>query len=355
MPAPATPSRLGLVPLLRQHALLAGLALIYFLGSSWLNVRYMTDSAEKGVGAALGSFFLSVPQMIFFVLFWRLLHLTYVDRAPDRLARLKAEVRAFLAQRDRILGGVLGLGLMVVVMLSFTQMKNLIPTLNPFSWDMAFMQLDAALHFGQLPHVFLQAVFGGHYAISFFTGIYNVWLMLMYFMMLAACFMRPESRVRMQFMLAFVLTWAVGGNLLATVFSSAGPVYFSQLGLGDTYAPLMEALRAHAATGALTVVETQDLLWTLYSRPEQMNLISAFPSMHVGSSVLMAIFAFRWHRLAGIAVSIFAAAMMIGSVLLAWHYAVDGYAGALVAVLCWILAGWILRVPGIILRPADQG
>lgn len=355
MPAQTKPMRLGLVQLLRQHALLAGLALIYFLGSSWLSAHYMTDTREKDVGAALGSFFLSVPQMVFFVLFWRLLQLTYADRAPDRFARLKAEVLAFLAQRDRLIGGVLGLGLMVVVMLSFTQMKNLIPALNPFSWDLAFMKLDTALHFGQPPHVYLQAIFGGHYAISFFTGIYNVWLLLMYFMMLAACFMRPESRVRMQFMLAFVLTWAIGGNLLATIFSSAGPVYFTQLGLGDTYAPLMDLLRAHAATGALTVVETQDLLWTLHSRPAPVNLISAFPSMHVGSSVLMAIFAFHWHRLAGIAVSVFAAAMMIGSILLAWHYAVDGYAGALIAVLCWWVAGLILRLPGTILRPADQG
>lgn len=328
--------------------------MVYFLGSSWLSAQYLTETREKDVGAALGSFVLSVPQMVFFVLFWRLLHLTYADRAPDRFVRLKAEVLAFLAQRDRLIGGVLGLALMVVVMLSFTQMKNLIPALHPFSWDLAFMKLDTALHFGQPPHVYLQAIFGGHYAISFFTGIYNVWLLLMYFMMLAACFMRPESRVRMQFMLAFVLTWAVGGNLLATVFSSAGPVYFARLGLGDTYTPLMDALRAHAATGALTVVETQDLLWTMYSRPERVNLISAFPSMHVGSSVLMAIFAFRWHRYAGLAITAFAAAMMIGSVLLAWHYAVDGYAGALIAVLCWWVAGLILNLSGTTPHPADQ-
>lgn len=353
MPAPMTPKPLSLAQVLRQHALLASLALAYFLGSTWLSVRYLTSTREGDVGAALGSFFLSVPQMVFFVLFWRLLKLTYVDRAPDRLARLKAEVLAFLAQRDRMIGGVLALGLMVVIMLSFTQMKNLIPTLNPFSWDMTFMKLDRALHFGR-PDVYLQAIFGGHYTISFFTGIYNVWLPLMYFMMLAACFLRPESRVRMQFLLAFVLTWGIGGNLLATVFSSAGPAYYARLGLGDTYDALMTALRAHAATGALTVVETQDLLWKLYSRPEPVNLISAFPSMHVGSSVLMAIFAFRWHRFAGTAVSVFAAAMMIGSVLLGWHYAVDGYAGALIAGLCWWSAGRILRLPGISLRLSDQ-
>lgn len=352
MPTSVTPSRLDLVQVFRLHALIICLALAYYVGSTWLSAHYLTDTREKDVFAALRSFFLSVPQIIFFVLFWRLLHLTYVDRAPDRFARLKAEVFAFLAQRDRLAGGFLALVLMVMVMLSFSQMKNLIPALNPFSWDMTFMQIDTALHFGNPPHVYLQAVFGWHYVVSFFTGIYNVWLLLVYFMMLTACFMRPESRVRMQFMLAFILTWAVGGNLLATVFSSAGPVYFARLGLGDTYEALMEALRAHAATGALSVVDTQDLLWKMYSRPERVNIISAFPSMHVGSSVLMAIFAFRWHHLAGIVMSIFAMAMMIGSVLLGWHYAVDGYAGALVAGLCWWVAGRVVRPARTALGPA---
>lgn len=337
---PTTQLRLGQV--LRLHLTLAAIALAYFLGSSWLSTKYITGARQTNLTAALGSFFQSVPQLIILILFWRLLRLTYVDRVPDRFARLKAEVRAFLTQRDRMVGGVLAFVLMTVIMLSFAQMKNLIPRLRPFSWDLTFMQLDKALHFGILPHVYLNPIFGGHYAISFFTGIYNVWLLVLYFTMLTAAFLRPENRARMQFLLAFVFTWAIGGNLLATVFSSAGPAYFARLGLGDSYAALMEGLRAHAATGALSVVETQDLLWTLYSRPESLNYISAFPSMHVASAVLMAIFAFRWNLIAGVAMSSFAVALMIGSVLLGWHYAVDGYAGALVAVLCWLVAGRLL-------------
>ena len=38
--------------------------------------------------------------------------------------------------------------------------------------------------------------------------------------------------------------------------------------------------------------------------------------------------------------------VLLGSVLLAWHYAVDGYAGAMIALACWWLAGlWVKRSP----------
>jgi membrane-associated phospholipid phosphatase len=41
--------------------------------------------------------------------------------------------------------------------------------------------------------------------------------------------------------------------------------------------------------------------------------------------------------------AVFAAIIAVGSVLLAWHYAVDGYAGAAIALACWWLAGRLAR------------
>jgi membrane-associated phospholipid phosphatase len=207
------------------------------------------------------------------------------------------------------------------------------------------MELDRMLHLGQLPHEYVLPLFGGPYLLSLFTGLYNIWLFMMYFVLLIACFLRPSSMVRMQYLFAFVFTWAVGGNLVATLFSSAGPVYYGLLGLGDIYDPLLRHLAEHAETGFVTVIETQNLLWQFHTMEESVNGISAFPSMHVASSVLMAIFAFSWCRLAGYLMSAFALLIMIGSVLLAWHYAVDGYVGAAIAYLSWRTAGWLVRLP----------
>lgn len=330
-------------PLVRRHALLAGLVLVYFTFSAWLAKAVGVPVNDDAGWVLFKHFLLKLPQMAFFVLFWRLVVLTYVKKVPDRITVLKGEVRSVLTDRERMVGAAIAVLIMAMMLIAFAKLKNLIPVLHPFSWDVSFMELDKALHFGRLPHEYVHAVFGGYYSLMFFTGLYNAWLFLMYMVLLIACFLRPDSMVRMQFLVAFLLTWAIGGNLLATLFSSAGPVYFPHLGLGDSYDGLLKALADHAATGALTVVDTQALLWTFYSKADSVNAISAFPSMHVASSTLMAILAFQWSRLAGILMTVFAVCIQIGSVLLAWHYAVDGYAGATIAVLCWLIAGVLVR------------
>ncbi|CAN1495965.1 Inositolphosphotransferase Aur1/Ipt1 [Paracoccaceae bacterium] len=327
----------------RTHAVLAIIVAIYAAISFTLHYAESDQNSSAKFAVVFASFALMIPQMIFLVLFWRLLQLTYVQRSPDRMAALKTEVWSFVTDRDRMLGGFIAAVLMTMVLVSFAQLKNLLPVLNPFSWDADFSELDRVLHFGTLPHEFLDAVFGAHYSLSFFTGIYNLWLFLMYFVLVIACFLRTDNPHRIRYLIAFILTWSIGGNLLATLFSSAGPPYFANLGLGSTYEPLMQVLKAHALTGALTVVDTQALLWRWHISGQQINAISAFPSMHVASSVLMAIVAFQFSRLLGVLMSLFAMGIMIGSVLLGWHYAVDGYAGGLVAALSWIAAGWLVQ------------
>ena len=73
------------------------------------------------------------------------------------------------------------------------------------------------------------------------------------------------------------------------------------------------------------------------------NGISAMPSMHVGTSVLFAILGFsagkKW---LGYLMSVFAFLIFIGSIHLGWHYAIDGYAGAAIAVACWWISGKIV-------------
>ncbi len=65
--------------------------------------------------------------------------------------------------------------------------------------------------------------------------------------------------------------------------------------------------------------------------------------MHVASTVLMALYARAYNRRFGQVMTVFAGVIMLGSVLLAWHYAVDGYAGAAIAVACWLLTGRLIR------------
>jgi membrane-associated phospholipid phosphatase len=345
--------QMGSKAVLWQHRYLAALVAIYGVISFGLGHVYGLDVEGDKVSVMVVHFLSKVPQIVFFVLLWRLLHYTYIARSPDRFVAMKADVLGFMTDRSRLLGGVLASGLMILTLIFFARVKTLVPLIHPFSWDVQLMELDRLLHFGVDPYIFLQSVLGWPLSLSFFTGMYNVWLIVIYFALFASCFLRPESTVRMQFLISFLLVWALGGNLLATIFSSAGPPYYALLGHGDTYKPLMDALEAHAATGALTVVDTQRLLWDFYSRPDTFNVISAFPSMHVASSTLVAIFAFRLSRWAGYAVAGFAFIILIGSVLLGWHYAVDSYAGVLLALVVWKGVGWFLRPSTGRLAPTD--
>lgn len=50
-----------------------------------------------------------------------------------------------------------------------------------------------------------------------------------------------------------------------------------------------------------------------------------------------------YSRRAGIALTLNAVVIMIGSVHLGWHYALDGYVGALGTVVVWWLVGQLLK------------
>ena len=66
----------------------------------------------------------------------------------------------------------------------------------------------------------------------------------------------------------------------------------------------------------------------------------------VATAMLFAIYASRrWGRI-GLVLWAFAATIFVGSIVLGWHYAVDGYAGALFTILTWKSVGLWLRRHG---------
>ena len=80
--------------------------------------------------------------------------------------------------------------------------------------------------------------------------------------------------------------------------------------------------------------------------------ISAMPSMHVALATLFALVGWRTNRWVGIATTLFAVIIQIGSVHLGWHYAIDGYAGAVGMIVIWLLVGRALARREMSRRPA---
>lgn len=238
----------------------------------------------------------------------------------------------------------------------FTAMKSNIPRVNPFSWDEAFMAMDRALHFGVLPHEILAPLFQHPLVTLGVNFIYNSWFLMLTGFYLWQGFRDRDTALRQQFFISYFLCWAIGTNLLGTIFASAGPCFYGRLVPGpDPYAGLMTYLGQVNASYPVWALNAQEKLWESYvSSKGAISGISAMPSMHVGTTVIFFLCARasgkRWLTwLTGL----FLVMIPIGSVVLAWHYAVDGYAGALIALACWWLAGrWVRRNPPVSSRPS---
>lgn len=237
---------------------------------------------------------------------------------------------------------------MSVFMTGFVSIKAMLPDINPFSWDQTFLAWDRALHFGQDPWRLLQPLLGHPIVTSTLNVAYNCWYFVMFGTWVWQGFARSATPISQRYLLAFLLTWFLGTCVLGVILSSAGPCFYGRVVPGpDPYGPLMAYLAQVAAVAPLWVLDTQNLLWEAYVGQEGVIAgISAMPSMHVGSCALMALLGFstgkRW---LGIAFTLFGLVIFLGSVHLAWHYAIDGYAGAAVALFAWWLAGRLLDLP----------
>lgn len=265
---------------------------------------------------------------------WRLVWLAVVARSPRPTRDLLGWLRGFAAPGGPLPALAATVGTFFVFAMGMGVLKGAIAVLAPFSWDIALSRLDRALHFGRLPHEWLAPLLAWPLALSVLNVLYHVWLFLQIGSIFAIAFAARD--LRRQFLLSYILTWLVGGFLIAMAVSSAGPVYVARLGLGDAYVPLTDALAAAARQYPMWALDVQERLWAGFTGASTGSAgISAFPSMHVATATLFALAARRVGRPLFLASLAFWAATLLGSVVLAWHYAVDGYAGTLIAIVIW--------------------
>jgi PAP2 superfamily len=224
---------------------------------------------------------------------------------------------------------------------TFTSMKFLIPDIKPFEWDTYFMKADLALHLGLDPWRILQPVLGYPVITRIISFIYILWLPAFFFVLYWQLFRFKDHELRMRFFYTFILTWAINGTFLAIFFSSAGPCFFEKVTGADYYAQLMDYLRATNETYQIYSVYTQDLLWRNHVDKAQLlgGGISAFPSVHVSTVFLFVLMARNIDRLRLWIFGAFFLVILLGSIHLGWHYAVDGYFSILTTWIIWSLTG----------------
>lgn len=224
------------------------------------------------------------------------------------------------------------------VMVGYRQALTLV---KPFTYDTAFMELDRWLHFGRHPWELLHPILG-HPAVTVLIdrGYVYGWFSLLWATTIWQT-VHGREPIRLQYLLSFAASWILLGTIVAIALSSAGPVYFGHVtGLPDPYAPLMAYLANVDAESPLWALANQERLWETF---RTWGGITAMPSMHLTITTAASLAAVRTRGWLVVIVGPLWLLMLLGSVHLGWHYAIDSYAGIVAAALIWYGCGRMAR------------
>jgi hypothetical protein len=227
----------------------------------------------------------------------------------------------------------------VAAAFGYMWLKVSIPLINERLWDRQLWNLDVWLHGGISPSLFLTGLFQGTILVTLVDWWYASWLWTSLIgMTFFCCF--PQARVRRQVIYSHLLLW-IAGVWLYLAIPALGPVYVRP----SDFAEVRKELPIN--------VGSQDKLWVNYQKVlegrdgpvPQLNPtrgIASMPSLHVAAHWLLMLWARRRARPLFMPFALATAATFVASIVTGWHYAVDGYAGIVLAQLVY----WVsLRVP----------
>jgi hypothetical protein len=262
---------------------------------------------------------------------------------------LRKGARHFARSFDSVrVGGALVVFLLVVpTQITFQSLKKSIVLTVGFPLDPALARADEILHGGPAWRLFA-------IALRYPTALRTLdWLYMLWFVALVAIVIwlswTSRRALRAQALTSLLFVWIGGGTLAAWGLASAGPCY-SPL---PQYQELIA--RLDGVGFPLWARSNERGIWAAQQAHEWLAFggVSAMPSMHVATAVWMAIVLWRRSRPMGVLFAAYAVLIQIGSVVLGWHYAIDGYAGAAIAWLAWSASRRLIQPeePSALARP----
>jgi hypothetical protein len=282
-----------------------------------------------------------VWPLVFLIQFPFIYLLLGVLQVVHRFDRRRGLAFRKLLSTRRISHFAAGLGLLLALMVfqgAFTSFKNVFPLwAGGFPFDTTFAGIDSAIHYGQDPWRILHRFDSGILTAIVDWNYDHGWFVLCYVALFAVAVVPEAARIRTRYMLTYVATWIIVGNVLAGLFPAAGPAFYGHVtGDSDRFAPLLASLSENGGTTTVSMA-FQDYLWSLYSngQPGFGSGISAFPSMHVALITMNALFAWEWKRRLGLVAFAYVGFVALSSVYLGWHYAIDGYAAIVITVVVY--------------------
>lgn len=338
----------ALITSLRQHLHLVIIAIVYSVSVYAVSRIYDLEQLYSWmIDPRLSLLALTVSG--FFLFTGNALYMPIVERERLPLTRMAGAIRTFFTTPEHWISFLLVFVIFLVFSSAFTSFKMMIPHINPYSFDQAFMELDRAIHFGIDPWRMTHAIFGSATATVFMALVYVLWFFVMWAVFMWRMIGYDHEDERNQFLTCYFIAWIVIGTFGALGFSSGGPVYYGDLVAAvNPFEELMANIHtiqnnlvAEGGFWQIWTVNAQELLWSKYvsEEPGIGAGISAMPSMHVAISVLLALTVWQRSRFFGWILIAYAILIQISAVHVGWHYAIDGYVAAILMVVIWKIVG----------------
>ncbi len=204
-------------------------------------------------------------------------------------------------------------------------------------YDTALWNVDRCVHLGVDPVLTLPDILTAYGVLPWFDRYYTLFIPTI--LVAIGWFATTDDlKRRSRFALGYTMLWSVGAWLYVAV-PALGPCYVAQKLLLPFYPQLPLNIGA------------QQALWQNYQHVLAARVsgvieapftptygIACMPSLHVGAQAFFAFWAWRRNRFLLWFYLVLTELTLVGSVATGWHYAVDGYAGLILAILCAAVA-----------------
>jgi len=267
-----------------------------------------------------------------------------VFRITHRLDRRRRLAYRYMFGPRRVGRFLAGTLLMLAGLLPFQSMfASIKSTIDDFTYDRFAADFDKALHFGRAPVSYLYQFAKSEWVLRVVEFNYDiVWFIICFGLLYWVAISPKADRIRQRFLATTFLGWVLIGNVVAGLVPTAGPAFY-RLVTGDPtrFGKVRDFVETTAGSFS-SAADEQHYLWLLHASGVTGfgSGISAFPSMHVATIAINALFIGEFSRRVAVVSWAYTALIMLSSVYLGWHYAVDGY----VALTLSIAIYWAVRV-----------
>lgn len=223
-----------------------------------------------------------------------------------------------------------------IIFLSFCFFKNTIPYINPYSWDDALIKLDRLLLFNHDAWFLIKTKTE---MIIAYDYIYLSWIPITSTMLFWQQ-VSVDRSLRLQYLASVLAAWLVLGCWCAVIFASVGPCFYEFF--YSNVPDAIYAINSHIGPlgqelGLLTSAAKHALIDNY--RGEDFTIgygISAFPSLHIATTVINALTIQKRFPRLKIVVWVYALLLSVSCIYLGFHYFSDCIFGAMGALVIWI-------------------